>query len=72
VARVEEEEKKKTTDGLVEKELRSAFQGLTGRAPRLTERAIEASGQSPVRFKSDQTCPFRGDRTRIESGQKST
>jgi hypothetical protein len=61
-----------TIDGSVEKELRPAFQGLTGHAPRLTGRAVEASGQSLVRSKCDRTCPFRGDRTRTESGQKST
>jgi hypothetical protein len=61
-----------TVDGSVEKELRSAFQGLTGRAPRLTGRAVEASGQSPVRSFSDWTRPFRGDRTQTESDQRST
>jgi hypothetical protein len=54
------------------KNLRSAFQRLTGRAPRLTRRAVEASSQSPVRSRSDRTRPLRGDRTQTESGQKST
>jgi hypothetical protein len=55
-----------------EKELRSAFYGVTGCAPRLTGRAVEASGQSLVSTFTDRTCPVRGDRTRKESGQRST
>jgi hypothetical protein len=55
-----------------EKELRSAFQGVTGRAPRLAGRAAEASSQSPVSSFTDRTRPVRGDRMRTESGQRST
>jgi hypothetical protein len=76
--RAEEEERwralkrtEKTVDGSVE-ELRSDFQRLAGRAPRLTGHTIEASGQSLVRSKRDRTCSLRGDRTRTESGQKTT
>jgi hypothetical protein len=68
MARVEEEERKQNRRWIGEKELRSAFLGLTGRAPRLTGRATEASGQSPVRSKHDHMRLFRGDQTQTESG----
>jgi hypothetical protein len=41
---VEEEERKRNHRWIGEKELRFAFQGVTGRADRLTGRAAEASG----------------------------
>jgi hypothetical protein len=71
MAHDEGEEKKKPTMNRL-KELRSAFQGLTVRAPRLTGRAAKASGQSLVRSFTDRTHPVRGDRTQTESGQRST
>jgi hypothetical protein len=49
--------------------LRSAFYGVIGCAVRLTGRAAEASGQSPVSSWRDRTCLVRADRTRTESGQ---
>jgi hypothetical protein len=61
MVREEEEEKKRNRRWICEKELRSAFQGLTGRAPRLTGRAAESFGQSPVSSFTDRTCPVRGD-----------
>jgi hypothetical protein len=64
--------KRKKTDEWLKQGSDPLFHGVTGRADRLTGRATEASGQSPVSSWRNRTRLVRGDRTRTESGQRST